>query len=90
MIGRVALEPGHPDADLIGESFYIAGWRPGDPDEIGFEVVNWAAPIAALFFAHCLRGMSVADALAKAGSSIFGVLRATAERGEAGLRHCGG
>lgn len=60
VIGRVALEPGHPDSDLIGESFYIAGWRPGDPDEIGFEVVNWAAPIAALFF----EGRAAHDSLA--------------------------
>jgi len=37
--------------------------------------------IAALFFAHVLGGLSIADALAKAGSSIFGVLRATSEHG---------
>ncbi len=37
--------------------------------------------IAALFFAHLLRGVSTSDALARAGSSVFGVLRATAERG---------
>lgn len=37
--------------------------------------------IAALFFAHLMRGVSTADALAKAGSSLFGVLRTTAERG---------
>lgn len=37
--------------------------------------------IAALFFAHLMRGMTAADALAKAGSSLFGVLKMTAERG---------
>ena len=37
--------------------------------------------IAALFFAHLMRGMGTADALAKAGSSVFGVLKMTAERG---------
>ena len=37
--------------------------------------------IAALFFAHLMRGMATADALAKAGSSVFGVLKMTAERG---------
>jgi pyridoxine kinase len=37
--------------------------------------------IAALFFAHLLRGGSVADALSKAGSSLFGVLKLTAARG---------
>jgi len=37
--------------------------------------------IAALFFAHLLRGLPVDEALAKAGSSVFGVLQMTAERG---------
>ncbi len=37
--------------------------------------------IAALFFAHLLRGLPAAEALAKAGSSVFGVLRMPAERG---------
>ena len=45
-------------------------------------VVNGAGDaIAALFFAHHLRGGSSANALARAGSSVFGVLKATAERG---------
>jgi pyridoxine kinase len=35
--------------------------------------------IAALFFAHYLRGGSAADALSRAASSVFGVLRRTAE-----------
>jgi pyridoxine kinase len=37
--------------------------------------------IAALFFAHYLRTGSAADALSRAASSIFGVLRRTAEAG---------
>ena len=37
--------------------------------------------IAALFFAHLMGGMTTASALAKAGSSVFGVLKMTAERG---------
>jgi pyridoxine kinase len=37
--------------------------------------------IAALFFAHWLRSGSAAEALSKAGSSLFGVLKATADRG---------
>ena len=37
--------------------------------------------VAALFFAHHLRSGSAAEALALAGSSVFGVLKATAERG---------
>ncbi len=47
VIGRVALEEGHPYADSLGDSFYIAGWRIEKGD---FETVNWAAPIASLFF----------------------------------------
>jgi pyridoxine kinase len=37
--------------------------------------------IAALFFAHWLRGGFVAEALCRSGSSLFGVLKATADRG---------
>jgi pyridoxine kinase len=37
--------------------------------------------IAALFFAHYLRTGSAADALSQAASSVFGVLRRTAETG---------
>ena len=35
--------------------------------------------IAALFFAHYLRGGSAAEALSRAASSVFGVLKLTAE-----------
>lgn len=37
--------------------------------------------IAALFFAHHLRSDSAAEALSRAASSIFGILRRTAEAG---------
>jgi len=37
--------------------------------------------IAALFFAHLLRGGAAAEALARAASSLFGVLRRTAQAG---------
>jgi pyridoxine kinase len=37
--------------------------------------------IAALFFAHLLRGGSAAEALARAASSVFGILRRTAQAG---------
>jgi pyridoxine kinase len=37
--------------------------------------------IAALFFAHCLRRSSLAEALSFAASSIFGLMRQTAEKG---------
>ena len=47
VIGRVALEEGHPYSDVMGRTFYVAGWR---VEKDGFETVNWAAPIASLFF----------------------------------------
>jgi pyridoxine kinase len=37
--------------------------------------------IAALFFAHLLRGGSAAEAMARAASSLFGILRRTAQAG---------
>jgi pyridoxine kinase len=37
--------------------------------------------IAALFFAHCLRTGSAAEALSRAVSAVFGILRRTAEEG---------
>ena len=37
--------------------------------------------IAALFFAHLLRGGAAADALARAASSLFGIVRRTAQAG---------
>ena len=37
--------------------------------------------IAALFFAHYLRTGSAAEALSRATSSVFGVLKRTAEKG---------
>lgn len=47
VIGRVALEDGHPYSDVMGRTFYVAGWR---VEKDGFETVNWAAPVASLFF----------------------------------------
>lgn len=47
VIGRVALEDDHPFSDTVGTTFYIGGWRIEKDD---FETVNWAAPIARLFF----------------------------------------
>jgi pyridoxine kinase len=37
--------------------------------------------VAALFFAHLLQGGASAEAVARAGSSIFGILKMTADRG---------
>ena len=37
--------------------------------------------IAALFFAHCLRTGSAAEALSRAVSAVFGILKRTAEAG---------
>lgn len=47
VIGRVALEDDHSLDDHVRDSIYIAGWRI-ETDE--FETVNWAAPIASIFF----------------------------------------
>ncbi|WP_420439172.1 AAA family ATPase [Candidatus Poriferisodalis sp.] len=47
LIGRVALSDGHPYSDEMGQTFYIAGSR---VKENAFETVNWAAPIARLYF----------------------------------------
>ena len=47
IIGRVALHKGHPYSDDLGQTFYVASWRV-ERDE--FETVNWAAPVAGLYF----------------------------------------
>ena len=47
IVGRVALTDGHPFSDMLDQTFYIAG-RYMKKD--GFETVNWAAPIASLYF----------------------------------------
>jgi len=43
--------------------------------------IGIAFVIAALFFAHLLRGAAAAAALARAASSVFGILRRTAQAG---------
>ncbi len=47
VIGRVALEDDHLYSGVMGQSFYIAGWR---VEKDSFETVNWAAPAASLYF----------------------------------------
>ena len=47
IVGRVALNDGHPYSDDLGQTVYIAGWHIKND---GFETVNWAAPVASLFF----------------------------------------
>src|SRR5947208_1543459 len=47
VVGRVALDEDHPYSDSLGDTFYVASWR---VESDGFETVNWAAPIASLFF----------------------------------------
>jgi pyridoxine kinase len=49
--------------------------------KLGISVNGAGDAIAALFFAHFLRAGSLREALSLAASSIFGVLRATAEAG---------
>ena len=58
VIGRVALEDDHPYSDVMGQTFYIAGWR---VEKDGFETVNWAAPIASLYFEGRSSGYPIAS-----------------------------
>jgi DNA helicase-2/ATP-dependent DNA helicase PcrA len=60
VIGRVALEDDHPYSDHLGQTLYVAGWRVEEDD---FETVNWAAPIAGLFFEGRSSGYELAPAL---------------------------
>ena len=60
VIGRVALEDGHPYSDMMDQTFYIAG-RYVKKD--GFETVNWAAPIASLYFEGCSSGHEIASSV---------------------------
>lgn len=60
LVGRVALERGHPYSDMLDQTFYIAGRR---LKEDGFETVNWAAPIASLFFEGRSSGHEIASSV---------------------------
>jgi len=55
-------------------------WRLRTP-KLDLDVNGGGDAIAAVFFVHWLRSGSAAEALAQAGSSIFGVLKRTAEAG---------
>jgi pyridoxine kinase len=48
---------------------------------LGIEVNGAGDAISALFFAHYLRSGDIAEALARSGSAIFGILQKTAEVG---------
>ena len=60
VIGRVALEDGHPYSDVMDRTFYIAGWHVAKND---FETVNWAAPIARLYFEGRSSGHEIAPSV---------------------------
>ena len=60
VIGRVALEDGHSYSDMMGPTFYIAGWH---VEKDGFETVNWAAPIASLYFEGRCSGHEIASSV---------------------------
>ena len=60
IVGRVVLDSNHPETAMLGDNLYVVGYRPGDPDEMGVEFINWAAPIAVLFF----EGSDAKDGLA--------------------------
>ena len=63
VMGRVALEEGHPYSDSMGSTFYVAGWRIEPKETDGFETVNWAAPIAGLFFEGRSAGHEIASSV---------------------------
>jgi hypothetical protein len=58
LIGRIALD--HEDSDL-GESFYIGSGR---LDVDGIQVIEWAAPMAQLFYKGPEANVDIADNLA--------------------------
>ena len=60
VIGRVALEDNHPYSDMMGQTFYIAGWH---VEKDGFETINWAAPIASLYFEGRSSGHPIASSM---------------------------
>ena len=60
VIGRVALEDGHPYSGMLDQTFYIAGRH---VKQDGFEAVNWAAPIASLYFEGRSSGHEIASSV---------------------------
>lgn len=63
LIGRVALEKGHPFADVLGDTFYVGAWRFERGRTGDVETVNWAAPIAELFFRGRTSNVEIASSV---------------------------
>lgn len=68
VIGRVALKDGHPYSDMMDQTFYIAGRR---VKKDGFEAVNWAAPIASLYFEGRSSGHKIASSVTGRRTFVF-------------------
>jgi pyridoxine kinase len=80
MVTSLHTDETPPDAiDLVASD--AAGRFRVRTDKLPISVNGAGDAIAALFFAHYLRGGSAAEALSRATSSVFGVLRRTAEAG---------
>jgi pyridoxine kinase len=80
MVTSLHTDETPPDAIDLVASDAAGRFRVRTP-KLPISVNGAGDAIAALFFAHYLRTGSAAEALARATSSVFGVLRRTAEAG---------
>jgi len=80
MVTSLHTDETPPDAIDLVASDAAGRFRVRTP-KLPISVNGAGDAIAALFFAHYLRSGSAAEALARATSSVFGVLRRTAEKG---------
>jgi pyridoxine kinase len=80
MVTSLHTDETPPDAIDLVASDAAGRFRVRTP-KLPISVNGAGDAIAALFFAHYLRSGSAADALARATSSVFGVLRRTADSG---------
>ena len=80
MVTSLHTDETPPDAIDLVASDAAGRFRVRTP-KLPISVNGAGDAIAALFFAHYLRSGSAAEALSRATSSVFGVLRRTAEAG---------
>jgi pyridoxine kinase len=80
LVTSLATTETPPDAIDLVVSDPTGRFRLRTP-RLGHAVNGAGDAIAALFFAHLIRGGSTADAMARAAASVFGILRRTAQAG---------
>ena len=80
LVTSLLLDDTPPDAIDLVACDNAGRWRLRTP-KLPISVNGAGDAIAALFFAHCLRSGSAAEALSRAASAVFGVLKRTAEAG---------